>query len=428
MPRLPPELVHWLAVAICAALLVACRDPANDGSTRDAAPEPRPARPARVGDAMNGAEWVEQFECHRCHAGTGLDSPPKNKDCRVCHRSIEAGEFPIASGTLVHWQARIRHFVDVPSLTGAPRRFRRSFIARFLMEPFDLRPRFEDTMPRLALTQEQAEDIAAYLTPDDDPPTTPPKADPTRGRRLLDTRGCGTCHVFSGVAPLDASEIPMPVDAARLALAMKLAPDLRFARDRLLPSALEKWIRRPSELRRDALMPDLGISSDEARDIAAYLVTAPLAPAAVVQVPAPLPVLDRPVTWDEVNREVFHDTCWHCHSDPEFAYGDGGPGNTGGFGFEGRGITLAAYEQVEAGYVDSKGERRSLFTSTAPVSPATVQEPDAPGLLMRSLLARQSEQAGRPIAGVRGMPLALPALSPEKIQLVRTWIAQGRPE
>jgi hypothetical protein len=29
---------------------------------------------------------------------------------------------------------------------------------------------------------------------------------------------------------------------------------------------------------------------------------------------------------------------------------------------------------------------------------------------------------------VRGMPLGLPAVGPEEIQLVESWIAQGRPQ
>jgi len=42
-----------------------------------------------------------------------------------------------------------------------------------------------------------------------------------------------------------------------------------------------------------------------------------------------------------------------------------------------------------------------------------------------ALLARQKEEAGE-TPNVRGMPLQLPALSSEELQLVESWIAQGR--
>jgi hypothetical protein len=43
------------------------------------------------------------------------------------------------------------------------------------------------------------------------------------------------------------------------------------------------------------------------------------------------------------------------------------------------------------------------------------------------LLARHEELAGRPSDEVRGMPLGLPPVALADIQVVDTWIAQGRP-
>ena len=41
--------------------------------------------------------------------------------------------------------------------------------------------------------------------------------------------------------------------------------------------------------------------------------------------------------------------------------------------------------------------------------------------------ARREEELGQPVEGVRGMPLGLPSMSPEDIQLVESWVSQGRP-
>jgi hypothetical protein len=142
-------------------------------------------------------------------------------------------------------------------------------------------------------------------------------------------------------------------------------------------------------------------------------------------VPAPtrLPVLERRVAFEEVKARVFRKTCWHCHSEPDLALGDGGPGNTGGFGFKGRGLSFVDYTTISSGSVGDDGNRRSIFK---PIAVEGFSEP-VPRLLAH-LLARQIEEAGGEVPGIRGMPLGLPALSPEDIQLVESWIAQGRPE
>ena len=48
--------------------------------------------------------------------------------------------------------------------------------------------------------------------------------------------------------------------------------------------------------------------------------------------------------------------------------------------------------------------------------------------LVAALIARQKEEAGQIDPEVRGMPLGLPALTAEQVQIVESWIAQGRPQ
>jgi hypothetical protein len=146
------------------------------------------------------------------------------------------------------------------------------------------------------------------------------------------------------------------------------------------------------------------------------LLQTPLQAPARASAPQRLPLLDREVRYEEVDARIFHKTCRHCHSDPELVIGDGGPGYSGGFGFPKRGLDLNSYEGILSGSLDDGGQRRSLFTADADGVPRIVAH----------LLARHAEQAGRPLPGVRGMPLALPALPLEDIQLLDTWIAQGR--
>jgi hypothetical protein len=123
------------------------------------------------------------------------------------------------------------------------------------------------------------------------------------------------------------------------------------------------------------------------------------------------------VTFDEVSAKVFRRTCWHCHGEPDYSVGDGGPGNTGGFGFKPRGVSLVDYGTVASGRIDDEGNRHSLFDPAA----------DGSSRLVAALIARQEEESGHPRAEIRGMPLGYPSLSPEELQIVESWVAQGRP-
>ncbi|MEL6180671.1 MAG: cytochrome C oxidase Cbb3, partial [Myxococcota bacterium] len=162
------------------------------------------------------------------------------------------------------------------------------------------------------------------------------------------------------------------------------------------------------------------LTETEAEDIATAILTTALAQPPSQPLPERPPILKRKVTFAEVDAAVFHAICWHCHSEPAYADGDGGPGNTGGFGFAGRGLNLSSYSAISMGLLDADGQRRSLFTS--------VSADDKTPYLIAVLRARQAEVNGRPVPGLRGMPLGLPPLSPEQIQLVDSWIAQGRPQ
>jgi mono/diheme cytochrome c family protein len=374
-------------------------------------PEPA-ADPAAVarGDALLGT-----FECARCHDVPGRDPAPRDKHCVRCHQQILAGEFEAPTDALHEWQRTITHLTAVPALTGAAR-FRRDWLADYLLHPHDLRPGLNSTMPRLPLEPAQAADIAAALIPDIEPPS-PPLADATRGRALLTEKGCALCHRFTGVPAVAPGKLAVPLTESEFQRGLALAPDLRFARDRLRPAALVDWLLDPPRHKPDTAMPKIPLQDVEARQLAAYLLTAPLDP-----LPAPaqierLPLLDRRVTWSEVESRVFKKTCWHCHSDPDYARGDGGPGNSGGYGFAPRRLNLASYEGIASGSLGDDGKRRSIFAEL----------PDGTPRLVAHLLARHAEVAGeRP--ELRGMPLGLTPVPLTDIQLVDTWIAQGRPQ
>lgn len=83
------------------------------------------------------------------------------------------------------------------------------------------------------------------------------------GRRLLANYGCGSCHTIPGVAGANSMAGP---------------PLNRFYQRSYvagrLPNTWEnlaKFIQHPQEIDPGNAMPDLGVSDDEAHDMAAYL-------------------------------------------------------------------------------------------------------------------------------------------------------------
>jgi mono/diheme cytochrome c family protein len=355
------------------------------------------------------------MECNRCHRETGLGDAPRDKHCVHCHAEITAGTFPADARLLRTWKPHVEQLRFTPSLGGVGTTIRPDWVRGYLLSPRDLRPSLHPTMPRLDLDDHDAASIAAYLASNAAAPPAQeraaPRGDLDRGRRLFTDKGCSTCHAFTGAR----TPAPAPVEPADGA-GRVLAPDLAFARDRVIPERVAAWIVDPKRMRPDAAMPAQALSPAEAADLTAFILHAPLDPSPPPASLVRLPVLDRAVGYEEVAERVLHKICWHCHSQPDYARGDGGPGNTGGFGFAPRRLDLASYESIAAGYVDARGERRSLFSPTASGDP----------VLLAVLLARQHEERGR-AREVRGMPLGLPPMSPEDVQLVETWIAQGHP-
>ncbi|MEM9490091.1 MAG: cytochrome C oxidase Cbb3 [Myxococcota bacterium] len=410
------------------------RDTTGDsGDTDDpSAPQPDPVAPAPQPDdplAARGRALIDQFECQRCHDGTGAPAVARDKHCVRCHQDILAGTFETEPELLAEWQRNITSLVAVPSLVAVDRRFTRSWVRDQLMRPVDHRPDLVAVMPRLAISPEQAEAIAAHLVPDDPAAAAAPGLSSDRiaaGRALYQDLGCASCHTFSRVVPraADGRYTILP-GAERVTqpapLAIALAPDLALTRTRVQPARLAAWLADAPAIKPDTLMPKLALSGDQAGDLAAFIMLAPVAPPPEPRPFKRLPVLKRDVGYDEVAERVLRKICWHCHSSPDYARGDGGPGNTGGFGFPGRGLDLSEYSTVTKGSLGDDGRRRSVFgeLDSGPLA-------GTPRLLAH-LLARHIEQSGGQVPGIRGMPLGLPALPAEDIQLIESWIAQGRP-
>lgn len=89
--------------------------------------------------------------------------------------------------------------------------------------------------------------------------------DPDAGPVLIRQYGCGTCHLIPGIEGARGMiGPPLKGIASRTSLAGQL-PNT--------PENMLRWIQDPQSIERGTAMPDSGLSTTEARHIAAYLYT-----------------------------------------------------------------------------------------------------------------------------------------------------------
>jgi cytochrome c len=88
---------------------------------------------------------------------------------------------------------------------------------------------------------------------------------PDRGRILIREYGCGACHVVPGVRSATGMVgPPLTGIADRTFLAGQL-PNT--------PDNMKRWIRTPQLVEGGTAMPNMNVSDEDARDMAAYLYT-----------------------------------------------------------------------------------------------------------------------------------------------------------
>ena len=321
-------------------------------------------------------EALVAAQCHLCHRAASLPKAGLTESCEGCHAWIrETSASPTARAQALtlfplwpRYEENVQSYLQVPDLDAAMARLRPDWARRYLANPHDLRPNLPETMPRLGLSAEELDTLASAFGRASVPAR--PSPEPARvaeGGALFVGRGCTACHTFGG---------------QHTAAAMPGAPDLAFARERLTADMAVAWILDPKSVAPTATMPTMGLTE-----------------------------ADRPVSWAEVQSEVFGKICAHCHMNPALNEGRAGPGNDGGFGWAATGIELetregvmAVADQIPAALLRRRDEARRDVLRPGE-RPLHVVRPDLPG-----------------------MPLGLPPIDDEDTALVLAWIAQGMPE
>ncbi|WP_416762698.1 c-type cytochrome [Roseateles sp. So40a] len=89
-------------------------------------------------------------------------------------------------------------------------------------------------------------------------------ADPVRGRQLMSQYQCGSCHLIPEV-PGGGQRGPGLQGFGRRSYIAGQWPNT--------PETLQQWLRDPPAMQPGTAMPRLGVSEQDARDIAGYLLS-----------------------------------------------------------------------------------------------------------------------------------------------------------
>lgn len=88
-------------------------------------------------------------------------------------------------------------------------------------------------------------------------------ADPEAGRRAIVAYGCGACHSVPGIRSAIGTVGPHLTGFGRRTYIAGLLPNR--------PASLVRWIRDPPAVAPETPMPNLRVTEEDARNIAAYL-------------------------------------------------------------------------------------------------------------------------------------------------------------
>jgi cytochrome c len=87
--------------------------------------------------------------------------------------------------------------------------------------------------------------------------------DSAAGGQHLYRLGCGSCHTIPGITGAHGKVGPSLEGIASHNYVAGQLPNQ--------PSNLERWIEHPHSFHPDTLMPELGVTNEQSRDIVAYL-------------------------------------------------------------------------------------------------------------------------------------------------------------
>lgn len=191
--------------------------------------------------------------CVQCHGAPGVAPAPFALGLRPApaNLALTARDWPPAE---IFWA--VKNGIKMTGMPAWEFRFPETdlwAVVAFVMKLPELSPAAYEAL--LANTGRHAGEVI--------PPLRLP--DPERGKKAMLNYACITCHHIPGIVGPDAPVGP-PLDG--IGNRAFIAGILRNK-----PGQMERWLRFPRQINPLSAMPDLGVSEQDARDMAAYLQT-----------------------------------------------------------------------------------------------------------------------------------------------------------
>jgi cytochrome c len=120
-----------------------------------------------------------------------------------------------------------------------------------------------ETYGRFAPTPSARSELPAVMTPAANVP-----GDPNVGRMLFEQRGCGGCHTLRGLPSAVGVAGPRLDNTA-------VRPTIAGDQISNTPDNMARWIFDPPSIKPSSTMPAVGVTEQEARDLAAFLYSLP---------------------------------------------------------------------------------------------------------------------------------------------------------
>jgi cytochrome c2 len=221
------------------------------------------SQPEDVDNPMLPLKYA-QASCLKCH-GTQehIDFAPKldrgrelmvTRGCVGCHKVANLENLPKAGMSLIRIRGKLQKDFILKWVWNP-----HSFNAHARMPSFFQQSNNSDPED-LAKTKAELHAVVDYIydrSEDFTPPEHPGPGSVSRGKKLFETVGCLACHGIDDMTAYHAD----------------FAPDLSSIGSKVTPSWLYSWVRNPDHYDPNTRMPSLRLSTREASDITAYLMT-----------------------------------------------------------------------------------------------------------------------------------------------------------
>ncbi len=229
---------------------------------------------------LDDPRMADQENPFKTHPGDFLSNhPPERFGCTVCHQGQgRATEKDDAHGKDPHWPYPM---------------FAKQFMYSACGKCHDDQALFEEGLLSASSEDHNASEGAGVVR---------------EGKSLLESRGCLGCHVLNGRGGTLGPDITHVGNKTHHEFDFT-----HFAKDE--PREVEYWLKKhflePSEVSPGTVMPDMGLSEEQAGALTAYVLS--LRRSDVPAAYRPVPAVDRPTPAAPTGDQLYKRYCSACH-------------------------------------------------------------------------------------------------------------------